>query len=370
MKIELHRIPIREIVQGYQDNKDGGVTGYSGRLNIRPAFQREFIYDESQRAKVIDSIMKDFPLNVMYWVINSEGNYEMLDGQQRTISICQYASGDFALNNVGYMNLTEEKRRKFLDYELMIYFCEGTEDEKLDWFEIINISGERLTPQESRNAVYSGAWLTDAKEHFSRIKCAAFQEAKDYMKGSAIRQDYLETAIKWAADYDGIREKTPDKAIREYMRLHQHDKDCGGLWLYFKRVIDWVKFLFPVTRPIMKGIQWGMLYNIHGGKSYNPSELEERIKALITDYDITNKAGIYEYVLDGEIKHLHIRKFSDRDKLTAYERQNGICSVCGKHFELSEMQADHIIAWSRGGHTEPDNCQVLCKECNRMKGSK
>ena len=370
MKIELHRIPIREIIKGYKDMKDDGVVGYGGRLNIRPAFQREFIYNEKQRRDVIASVLKDFPLNVMYWVINSEGNYEMLDGQQRTISICQYANDDFALDNIGYMSLTKERREKFLDYELMIYFCEGTEEEKLDWFEIINIAGERLTPQESRNAVYAGTWLMDAKEHFSRTNCAAYAEASDYMKGSAMRQEYLETAIRWAADHDGIRERTPDKMIREYMRRHQHDKDCGDLWLYFQRVINWVKFLFPVTRKEMKGIQWGLLYNIHGDKSYNPKELEQQIKALMEDYEVTNKSGIYEYVLDGETKHLSLRKFLDRDKRAAYERQNGICAKCGKHFELKEMEADHITPWSRGGRTEPDNCQMLCRECNRRKSNK
>ncbi|MBQ7733441.1 MAG: DUF262 domain-containing protein, partial [Synergistaceae bacterium] len=363
MKIELHRIPIREIVEGYRDMKDDGVVGYGGRLNIRPAFQREFIYSDTQRRKVIESIMKDFPLNVMYWVINSEGNYEMLDGQQRTISICQYAVNDFAIDNVGYVNLTKAKQEKFMNYELMIYFCEGTDDETLDWFEIINIAGEKLTSQESRNAIYSGTWLTDAKEHFSRTNCAAYADAKNYMKGSAMRQEYLETAIRWAADHDGISDKSTDKVVREYMRLHQHDKDCGELWLYFQSVMNWVRHMFPVLRSkVMNRVQWGLLYNLHGSKSYNPGELEAQIKALMEDDDVTNKAGIYEYVLDGETKHLSIRKFSDSDKRAAYERQNGICAVCGKHFELKEMEADHITPWSRGGRTEPDNCQMLCRE--------
>lgn len=196
MKIELHEIPVRDVVAGYVDSAENGIVGYGGKLNIRPAFQREFIYKDKQRDEVIRTITKQFPLNVMYWVKDDNGNYELLDGQQRTISICQYVNGDFSLDHLAFHNLTDTEREQILDYKLMIYICEGTDKEKLDWFKIINIAGEQLTAQELRNAIYTGEWLTEAKKYFSKSQCPAYQIAGDYLSGSAIRQNYLETAIK------------------------------------------------------------------------------------------------------------------------------------------------------------------------------
>lgn len=224
MKIKMHEIPVREIVDGYIDSAEGGVVGYGGKLNIRPAFQREFIYRDKQREEVIRTIQKNFPLNVMYWVKGDNGNFEVLDGQQRTISICQYVIGDFSIDHRAFGNLTETERQQILDYPLMIYICEGTDKEKLDWFKIINIAGEQLTPQELRNAIYTGEWLTEAKKYFSKTMCPAYQIAGDYMNGSAIRQNYLETALKWIAARDGIE-------IEDYMSHHQHDTNCNELWL-------------------------------------------------------------------------------------------------------------------------------------------
>ena len=189
------------------------------------------------------------------------------------------------------------------------------------------------------------------------------------MSGSPIRQDYLETAIYWAADNAGIPGKRQEM-VTEYMSRHQRDKDCGEMWQYFMKVINWVRFTFHVRPKVMTRVEWGLLYNLYGNEKLNPDETEERIKLLMEDFDVTDKAGIYQYIFDGDEKHLHIRKFPERDKVSAYERQDGKCARCGKHFEIDEMEADHITAWSRGGHTVPENCQVLCKKCNSEKGSK
>lgn len=363
MNIELHEIPIRDVVDGYVDSAENGVVAYRGRLNVRPAFQREFIYKDKQRDEVVNTIRKGFPLNVMYWVKSDDGNYEVLDGQQRTISFCQYYEGDFTIDHRGFANLTEPERNQFLDYKLMIYICEGSDKEKLDWFKIINIAGEQLTDQELRNAIYTGEWLSEAKRHFSKNACPAYQIADSYMKGSTIRQDYLETALKWISARDGV-------AIEDYMAAHQHDTNCNELWLYFQSVINWVKVLFPKYRKEMKGLDWGLYYNKHKDESYDAKAMEKRIVVLMEDDDVTKKSGIYEYLLDGQEKHLSIRAFTNSMKRAAYERQKGICPVCGQHYELSEMQADHITPWSKGGRTTADNCQMLCAEDNRRKSNK
>ena len=362
MKIKLNEIPIRDIVDGYVDNAENGVVGYGGRLNIRPAFQREFIYKDKQRDEVMHTVMRNFPLNVMYWVKSDDGNYEVLDGQQRTISICQYVSGDYSINHMGFYNLTDTEREQILNYPLMIYICEGNDKEKLDWFKIINIAGERLTAQELRNAIYTGEWLTEAKKRFSKNSCPAYQIASDYMNGSAIRQDYLEACLSWIADRDGVE-------IEDYMAKHQHDTNCTELWLYFQNVINWVQVLFPRYRREMKGLPWGKYYNRHKDQSYDPKAFEKRIVELMDDEDVTKNSGIYEYLLDGDERHLSIRKFSTKMSSQAYERQKGICPMCKKHFELKDMQADHITPWSKGGKTVPENCQMLCADCNRRKSN-
>lgn len=362
MKIELHEIPVRDVVNGYVDSAENGVVGYGGKLNIRPAFQREFIYKDKQRDEVINTVMKGFPLNVMYWVKSDNGGYELLDGQQRTISIAQYVNGDFSVNHMGFDNLTETEQEQILDYKLMIYICEGTDKEKLDWFKIINIAGEQLTAQELRNAIYTGEWLTEAKKYFSKTGCPAHAIASDYLKGAAIRQDYLETAISWISARDGIE-------IEDYMAKHQHDPNCNELWLYFQNVINWVKVIFPKYRKEMKGLEWGVYYNKYSQNNYDPKTLESRIAELMQDDDVTKKSGIYEYLLDGAEKHLSIRAFTQSMARAAYERQKGVCPICGQHFEITEMQADHITPWSKGGKTTPENCQMLCAECNRRKSN-
>ena len=365
MEIKMHEIPIREVIKGYVDNSEEGCYGYGGRLNIRPAYQREFVYKLNQRRAVIESIQKNFPLNVMYWVQNDDGTFELLDGQQRTLSICQYVHGDYSVNKMYFKNLLPEEKNSLLDYKLMIYICSGgTAREKLNWFEIVNIAGVELTKQENRNIVYTGEWLTAAKKIFSKKDCAAQKNYKDYLKGTPIRQDYLETALKWIVDRENLKE------IEDYMARHQHDTHCNELWIYFQNIFSWVQTTFPNYRREMKGLPWGLMFNRHGGKFLDADELERKIVALMEDDEIKRNAGIYEYLLDGDEKHLNLRKFSAKIKRAVYERQEGICAKCGGHFDLKQMEADHITPWSAGGKTEINNCQMLCKNCNRRKSDK
>lgn len=358
MKIELKTILVRELTNGYQDNDENGILGYGGRLDIRPPYQREFIYKDKQRDAVIDTITKDFPLNVMYWAVREDDNYEVIDGQQRTISICQYVKGDFSINGLAFHNLTKDKKEQILNYPLMVYFCSGTDFEKLEWFKTINIAGEELTNQELRNAVYSGSWVSDAKRYFSKNNRPKIGD--DYLGGSANRQEYLETAIKWLSGGH----------IEGYMSKNQHEPTANELWLYFKSVIDWVQAVFPKYRKEMKGVEWGFLYNEFKGQKFDPKKLEEEITELMQDEDVTNKKGIYPYVLNRKEQHLNIRSFTDNQKREAYERQKGVCVRCGKNFELNGMEADHITPWHLGGRTSADNCQMLCKDDNRRKSGK
>ncbi|MBQ9103525.1 MAG: DUF262 domain-containing protein [Clostridia bacterium] len=378
MKIELKEITIREVVENYIDSNEEGVYGYNGKLNIRPKYQREFVYDEKKRNAVIETIQKNFPLNVMYWVKNDNGTFEVLDGQQRTISFCQYVNGDFSINEKFFHNLTETEKNQILDYKLMIYICEGNDKEKLDWFKIINIAGEQLMPQELRNAVYTGSWLTSAKTFFSKSNCVAYLLAKDYVVGSPIRQEYLQTAISWINK----------GKIEEYMSLHQHDVNANELWLYFKNIIDWVKITFPTYRKEMKGLNWGELYEKYSDKPYDIKILEMQVEELMQDFGVTNKKGIFECVLGNlkDTKLLNIRIFDERTKQIVYKHQTedaikkGVsnCPLCAigndsnktRIWELSEMDADHVAAWSKGGSTDIKNCQMLCKTHNRAKGNK
>jgi len=363
MKIELKELTLGDVSNGYADNSEEGVVGYGGKLDIRPKYQREFVYDDKKRAAVLDTIRKGFPLNVMYWVVKDDGTFEVLDGQQRTISFCQYVQGDFSLTADGlakaFHNLTETEKRQILDYKLMVYFCEGNDKEKLDWFKTINIAGERLTAQELRNAVYTGPWLSDAKLKFSKTNCVAYLMASKYVSGSPIRQEFLETAIDWLSKGD----------IDGYMSDHQHDPNANELWFYFRSVIDWVTGTFTTYRKEMKGVDWGGLYDEHHAETLDTAKLESEVARLMADSDVTKKAGIYAYVLSGDEKTLSIRAFDDNQKREAYEHQKGICPRCGGHFELAEMQADHVTPWSRGGKTVANNCQMLCADCNRRKSN-
>ncbi len=360
MKIELKEITVREVAKDYKNDNEEWVVGFGGKLNIRPKYQREFVYKDKQRDSVIETIRKDFPLNVMYWVKNADDTYEVLDGQQRTISICEYIEWKFSLNYQYFHNLTDTEREQILDYKLMIYFCEGNDKEKLDWFKTINIAGEKLTDQELRNAIYTGTWLTDAKRYFSKSGCPAYGIGSDYLSGLSIRQEYLETAIRWISNDN----------IEQYMAENQHKPNANELWLYFQNVINWIKVIFPNYRKEMKWVQFWPLYNQFKDKNFDSKKIEEEIKKLMQDEDVTKKSGIYEYILTRNEKYLSIRAFTDKQKRESYEKQKGICVKCEKYFEIEEMEADHIKPWHEGGKTSSENCQMLCKQCNRTKSGK
>ena len=361
MNIELKEITVRELTEGFEDNAENGVVGYGGKLDIRPPYQREFIYKDKQRDAVIDTVNKSYPLNVMYWAVREDGNFEVIDGQQRTISLCQYVNGDFSFMFRGFDNLQNDEQEKILNYKLMVYMCSGTDSEKLEWFKTINIAGEKLTEQELRNAVYSGSWVSDAKRHFSKTGCPAFRIGSDYINGSPIRQEYFETAIDWISNGN----------IEVYMSNHQHDPNASALWRYFQDVITWVEATFTTKRSkFMKGVNWGKLYNKYKDVVYDTKAIEEETVRLILDDDVTKKSGIYPYILTRDEKYVSIRSFTDPTKHKIYEQQKGICVKCTEHFSLNDMEADHITPWSLGGKTTEENCQMLCKNCNRTKSGK
>ena len=361
MNIELKEITIQELSNDFQDNNEDGVVGFGGKLDIRPPYQREFIYKDKQRDAVINTITKNFPLNVMYWAVREDGTFEVIDGQQRTISICQYIDGDFAFQNRYFHNLKADEKEKILNYTLMVYVCSGTESEKLEWFKTINIAGEKLTEQELRNAVYTGSWVSDAKRYFSKSGCVAYNIGSDYLNGSPIRQEFLETAIDWISE----------GKIENYMATHQHDPNATALWLYFQSVITWVNATFTVKRKkFMKGIQWGLFYNKYKDVVFDTKAIEEETARLIADDEVEKKSGIYAYILTKDERYLGIRTFSDSVKQKVYENQKGICPICKNHFDISEMEGDHITPWVEGGKTIEENCQMLCKDDNRRKSSK
>ena len=377
MTIQLVHIKVRDLFNGYQDNGLNGVVAYGGKLDVRPAYQREFVYKYEQQQAVIDTVSKGYPLNVMYWADQGGGHYELIDGQQRTLSICTFLNNDFSCKglfsipqSLQFGSLTKDQQDKLLDYELTVYICDGNPSEKLEWFKTINIAGEELTDQELRNAVYAGPWVSDAKRYFSKTGCAAYGLGSKYLKGTAIRQDYLESVIYWYGD-----QAMPKLDIEECMMKHQHNPKAQDLWDYFQRVIEWVETLFPTYRKEMKGLPWGIYYNRYHKNTYNPIALEQEIATLMADEDVTKKRGIYKYVLEKAIGNndpsgLSIRTFSDSQKRTIYTQQGGICACCRKKCEYKEMEGDHITPWSKGGKTELANLQMLCQACNRRKSNK
>ena len=368
MKIKLLTVSIAQLTEGYRNHLTEGVSGYGGKLDIRPPYQREFIYNAEQQKAVIDTVAKGFPLNVMYWAAVGDDKFEMIDGQQRTLSICDFVDGGFSCGGLFgqetplmFDNLQDNQRQKILDYKLTVYACRGSGSDKLAWFKTINIAGEKLTEQELRNAVFAGTWVSDARKYFSKPGCAAKEIGGDYLQGSAIRQDYLQTAIKWKSAFDNNGRADIDG----YMGARQNEPNANELWLYFKRVMDWTQTVFPNYRAEMKGLAWGEFYNAYGDDKHDAKALEKRVAQLMQDDDVTRRQGIYDYVLSGNESKLNIRAFSASEKRAAYERQQGICAKCKKKFELNEMDADHIKPWAKGGKTIPDNCQVLCVPCNR-----
>lgn len=366
MQISLRNVKVSELTADYKDSGDEGVCGFGGRLDIRPAYQREFVYDDKKRNAVIETVCKGFPLNTMYWAVAGDDAFEVMDGQQRTISVCQYVTGEFSVDIEGsprfFVNLTPDRKQQILDYELSIYLCDGTEDEKLKWFEIINVAGLELKPQELRNAIYTGPWLAHAKTWFSKRNAPAIALGGHLLNGTPNRQAYLETALDWMSKGH----------IKDYMAAHQHDANANPLWTYFKNVIDWVNLTFPHYRSHMKGVAWGPLYDRFGNKQIDTGALEAEVTRLMRDEDVTKKSGIYDYVLSGDERALSIRAFTENMKREAFESQGGICPRCPPEtgaWTLAEMEADHITPWSKGGKTIAANCKMLCKQHNREKSA-
>lgn len=364
MKVEPLDLTIEQLVDDYFDDEDGGVVGYSGNLDIRPPYQREFVYKEKERNAVIHTVLDGFPLNSMYWADKEDGTFEIIDGQQRTISICQYVEGDFYVeyrnDKLGFDNLPEDIQQEFLNYELMIFVCTGPKSEKLDWFRTINTGGLKLKEQELRNAVYSGSWVSSAKRYFSkRNEGAGSSRYSKYLDGDISRQAYLQTVIKWISG---------DK-IEEYMLSHQREPGALHLWEYFESVIAWVESIFPNYNSVMKKVDWGLLYNEYRDKTFDVDDINSEVEDLLHDKDV-REAGIYDFVITRDRKHIHKRAFDNRIKRIVYRKQEGVCPNCRDYFEFGQMEADHIEPWSEGGKTIEENCQMLCRTCNREKSSK
>ena len=393
MNIDLVEIPIRDIVEGYTNSDDEGVFGFGGRLDIRPKYQRNFIYNENDSREVINTINKGFPLNVMYWVIyegdyqiiehedhtkefipSEDAKFQVLDGQQRTISFCEYVKKlvsfgfvDENNNPIYFRNKSDDEKNKFLDYKLTIYICKGTDKEKLDWFKVINIAGKVLSDQELRNAVYAGTWLTDAKRYFSRVGGPAASTADGYFNKEVNRQELLELALKWIADRDKRASNTSSE-ISDYMARHQNDPNANDLWLYFEAVMVWVKATFQSYISEMKNVDWGILYNKYG--SNTPIDANGKYLELLKYQDeIGNMKGAFEAVLTGDIKYINPRTFPKPDTRRKYNEQGGVCPYCKNEFAIEDMHGDHIKPWSKGGKTEYTNLQMLCTICNLKKSA-
>lgn len=373
MTIKQIEVTVGEITNGYINNDEKGVRGYNGQLDIRPPYQREFIYNEKEHQAVITTVMNEYPLNVMYWVKRSDDApcpYEVMDGQQRTLSLCEYVDGQFAYDFKYFSNLTPDIKKKFLDYKLMIYVCEGDPSEKLEWFRTINIKGKPLNEQEIRNAIYAGPFISDAKRHFSKKNCGAYRLGKDLVIGSPERQDLLKQALEWMAEHEK-REGKMTSAV-QYMAVHQHDPNANNLWTYYQNVLNWAKTNFDLKKfkKIMKGLDWAMLYEKYYDQTLDIEQMEEEMSVLVRDGEVQRKQGIIPYVLTRDEHCLDLRAFPEDIKLSVWEKQSHRCAICGREFDFEEMEGDHITPWRDGGRTVEENCQMLCRECNRRKGAR
>ena len=371
MTIKQISVTVGEITKDYVNNDEQGVRGYKGLLDIRPPYQREFIYNEKEQQAVITTVLNGYPLNIMYWVKrndDAECPYEVMDGQQRTLSLCEYVAGKFAYDFKNFFNQPADIQKKILDYKLTVYVCEGEESEKLEWFKTINIAGKSLNEQEIRNAVYAGPFVSDAKKHFSKTNCAAYRLGKDLVNGSPIRQEFFKKALDWMAAHE-TRYGKP-QTIVGYMSEHQHDLNAGPLWTYFQSVLHWTMDTFNMKKfkKIMKGLDWAKFYDEYHEKSLDIKDMEQRIVDCLSDDEIQKPQGIIPYVLTGEERYLDLRAFPEKIKLAVWEQQGHKCTLCGKEFDIEFMEADHITPWCDGGRTVLENCQVLCRECNRRKG--
>lgn len=372
----------------YDLNEDKGMYGLDGKLTIQPSYQRNYVYGKGGKdVAVVDSIVKGYPLGLMYFVKTPDGRYEVLDGQQRITSFARFVrnSNPFAVmigGNPYYVNtLPPEIRRKVLDTKLTVYVCEGTENEILQWFSIINIAGMALTDQELRNAAYNGPFVDLARKTFSNVNNQAMSRWKTYVNGDPRRQEILEKAIKWA---------DPDGDVGRYMSVHRNDKGISDLTTRFDAIINWASSTFDYTGREMRSQDWRRLYDEHHNTAYSHDELNDKVSQLLADQAVTDKKGIFEYVLSGcspdKAKLLNIRLFDDATKVSAYNKQTleakaenkSNCPMCAltdgpnktKIWELKDMDADHVDAWSKGGATDSSNCQMLCKPHNRSKGNR
>ena len=373
MTIKQIEVTVGDIARGYINNEEQGVRGYGGQLDIRPPYQREFIYNESEQQAVISTVLKGYPLNVMYWVRRSEDAecpYEVMDGQQRTLSLCEYVDGKFAYDFKNFFNQPADIQKLILDYPLTIYLCEGEPSEKLEWFKTINIAGKPLNEQEINNAVYAGPFVTDAKRHFSKSNCGASRLGKDLVNGRPLRQELLKKALEWMAEHE-TREGKPQSVVG-YMAEHQHDPNANNLWTYFQNVLNWTITNFDLKRfkKIMKGLNWALYYDKYHSTTLDTADLASRISKLILDSDVQKQMGIIPYVLTGDERHLDLRSFPEDIKLAVWEKQHHICLSCQKEFDYEFMEGDHITPWREGGRTVIENCQMLCRECNRRKGGR
>ncbi len=373
MTIKQIEVTVGEITEGYVNNDELGVRGYGGRLDIRPPYQREFIYNEKEQQAVITTVLRGYPLNVMYWVKRGEDAecpFEVMDGQQRTLSLCEYVAGKFSYDYKYFDNLTPDIRKKILDYKLTVYVCEGEPSEKLEWFKTINIAGKPLNEQEINNAVYAGPFVSDAKRHFSKSNCGAYRLGKDLVNGTPIRQDFLKKALEWMADHETRCGKR--QTAVGYMAEHQHDPNANNLWSYFQSVLNWAVTNFDPKkfRRIMKGLDWAMLYDRYGTQTLDTVALGKRISDLMIDDEIQRQSGIIPYVLTDDEHWLDLRAFPEKIKMAVWEEQGHRCTLCGKEFDYDFMEGDHITPWRDGGRTVKENCQMLCRECNRRKSAK
>ena len=373
MTIKQISVTVGEICQGYVNNEELGVRGYNGLLDIRPPYQREFIYNDKEQQAVINTVLHGYPLNVMYWVKRSddaECPYEVMDGQQRTLSLCEYVANKFSFEFKNFCNQPPDIQKRILDYELTVYVCEGEHSEKLEWFKTINIAGKPLYEQEILNAIYAGPFVSDAKRHFSKSNCGAYKLGKDLVNGSPIRQDFLKVALNWMAEHEQREGKTQSRV--GYMAQHQHDPNANNLWTYFQNVLNWAITNFDMKKfkRIMKGLDWALYYDKFHDKTLDTVALAQEISTLMRDSEIQKPAGIIPYVLTGDERELDLRAFPEDIKLGVWEKQNHICPMCHKEFDFEFMEGDHIKPWREGGRTVIENCQMLCRDCNRHKGAK
>lgn len=377
---------IADIIDGFEYNEyEGkGLFGLSGKLTIQPEYQRNYIYADGKRdVAVIDSIIKGYPIGLLYFNKTGDDTYEVLDGQQRITSIGRFISGKFPWIDANgheqfYSGMAEVLQKKILETPLLIYVCQGEEPEIKDWFRTINIAGVPLTEQEILNAVYSGSFVTLAREEFSNSQNSFIQKWSAYIAGEVKRQAYLECALEWVSH----------GSIDNYMSKHRHDDDIDELKTKFTTVIDWISSVFIDVESEMKGLDWGRLYETFKDTSYEPEKVSEKVRELFTSFEVKDKRGVFEYILGGseDTKLLNVRVFDEPTKRAVYAKQTAKaeadsksnCSYCAighdanksKIWSLSDMDADHVAAWSKGGSTDPENCEMLCKPHNRAKGNR